>query len=275
MYLEFWGVRGSIPTTGADKVRTGGNTSCISIYVQKKLFVFDAGTGIKSISEKHSDVSQIYLSITHPHWDHIQGLPFFDFIYNPSKKIHFIDYAGSSANERAMDQMDGECFPVVFSKVKSKVCKLNADRLHEVFDHQIQISSIEVKHGIFCLGFRVDLGDIRVTYIPDNELSLYSDAEMNKLVKFCSESDYLIHDSQYTEDELIDKSGWGHSSWRQSCNLAIESKSKNVVLFHHDPSRNDNEIEKFEQMSRDYLKENGSYITVLAAREGQKIYLDQ
>jgi len=274
MILEFLGVRGSIPTTGINKVRTGGNTSCVTICIDDKLLVFDAGTGIRNIIKKYPNVKKTYLSVTHPHWDHIQGLPFFDFLYDSSKYNFFVEYPDSVAIECAKSQMDGVFFPVKFGDLKSKVNHVNYNDLHKIFSKKINVSFIPVKHGGFCHGFKIETQNCKVIYIPDNELSAYNQSEMKDLIDFCKGADYLIHDSQYNDHELLSKYGWGHSSWRECCDLAIRSFCKNVILFHHDPSRNDEEVDDFEKLTRLYLAEQGSEIVAFAAREDQKIILD-
>ncbi len=274
--ITFWGVRGSCPTFNPRMQEFGGNTSCVQMQIQNRLLIFDGGTGMhqlgKFLAEKNNSLrGDIF--ITHTHWDHIQGLPFFTpffetrnyfKIYGENKKeIIFSDvikdimkYPYSPITWNDMDAL------LVFQEVES-------NQTLDIGDG-ITVSTIATDHPGGCISYKVKYKDKSCCYITDLE---HKQDLHHNLKDFVKNSDILIYDSNYTEEEYFgennkpSKEGWGHSTWERGIELVIEANVKKLVLFHHDSNRFDEELKKIE------LKAQAIHTDTIAARENMKICL--
>ncbi|TDI77349.1 MAG: MBL fold metallo-hydrolase [Bacteroidetes bacterium] len=274
MRVCFWGVRGSIPTPGADTSRYGGNTACITIELSPgATLVLDAGTGIRSFGDSvPARDHTYYILLSHLHWDHIQGFPMFKPLASDRTRIQFISHESVAWGEATASQIDGVHFPVSLSKVPAKIVfdRVGDDSLtRELTPFFDSVSVFASDHPGGSFGYRFELGDVSIVYMTDNELptsdTLASD---DSVVQFCSSATYLIHDAQFLESEMERKKGWGHSDVSSVCRLATLANVDNLILFHHNPSRTDRELDGIQVLAEGLLRANGSSCSCRAASEG-------
>jgi phosphoribosyl 1,2-cyclic phosphodiesterase len=273
MRVKFWGVRGSTPTPQAENMRYGGNTSCVEVRVGEQLYIFDCGTGFRVLGQQLQDEFgekklplSAHVFVSHFHWDHIQGIPFFRPLYDRADS-QFLFHCSSRTRslKQVMDeQMASPYFPVNLSQMQAqqKFYDIDIGRLNLQDGVQIQTSWLNHPQG--CMGFRMETKDGVLVYATDNEPG---DAAFDKSVRKLAEgADVLIYDAQYLPEEYAaEKRGWGHSHWREAVNVVMESGAKELVLFHHDPDHNDVVIDKIVHDARNY------YPKVRAAAEGMEI----
>ena len=273
--LRFWGTRGSIPSPGPETVKYGGNTSCIELQLANgTLLVFDAGTGIKdlgdNIIERKYD-HQINLFLSHSHWDHIQGFPFFQPAYNKNVKINI--YSCPPIYEKLKkiltNQMESQYFPVNFDELEAKIEFIPITEKFTSFGKAI-FSFIKNNHPGVAYGFKVIEENRRFVFITDNELIPPKNKATNweSFIEFCTNADVLIHDAQFQNNELIDNLGFGHSTYEQTVKLALDSNVKHLIFFHHSPSRKDHEIDA---IVNNFQKKFQSSMKISAAMEDQEI----
>ena len=273
MRVKFWGVRGSTPTPQAENMRYGGNTSCVEVRVGEQLYIFDCGTGFRVLGQQLQDDSgekklplSAHVFVSHFHWDHIQGIPFFRPLYDRADS-QFLFHCSSRTRslKQVMDeQMASPYFPVNLSQMQAqqKFYDIDAGRLN--LEDGVQIQTSWLNHPQGCMGFRMEAKDGVLVYATDNEPG---DAAFDKSVRKLAEgADVLIYDAQYLPEEYAaEKRGWGHSHWREAVNVVMESGAKELVLFHHDPDHTDVVIDKIVDDARNY------YPKVRAAAEGMEI----
>lgn len=270
----FWGVRGSCPTIDQNMMEFGGNTSCIHIEVNGRLLIFDGGTGIqklgKYLQDKNEEVNGD-IFITHTHWDHIQGLPFFTPFFNKNNKFNIYGQRKSDIPFSSIikDIMRFPYSPIKWDDMGSlyKFIEINNDEEIDIKD-EIVVKTIQTDHPDGCLGYRIEYENKSCCYITDLEHSDDFDVSLREFVKNC---DLLIYDSNYTNEEYIgnekegSKKGWGHSTWEKGVELSKKSDVKKLILFHHNNNRNDNEIKAIENKAKMLFK------NTFAAYEGMEI----
>jgi phosphoribosyl 1,2-cyclic phosphodiesterase len=280
MTVRFWGVRGSIPSPGPSTARYGGNTSCVSVERgENKILILDAETGIRELGKALAESdTEIYVLLTHDHWDHIQGFPFFIPLQQPNRKILLLPtYQEKQKLCSLTAQMDGIHFPVISEGLPSHVEYVTEYEMFFLREHGFNISRIATNHPGGCYGYRLEHHGCSVVYIPDNELDP-PDAkvtEFAEFVQFCEHADVLIHDAQYLEQDMPQKRGWGHSLVSQACELAQAAAVKHLILFHHDPDRADNELDAIEAAARAWFKKNHPEIQCTAAFEGLTLDIEK
>lgn len=241
--IGFWGVRGSIPSHSFKNLRYGGHTACVSLHYKGSWFICDAGTGIRELGEKLARIKEpISLFLSHLHWDHVFGLPFFKPLYQKKRKIIL---AGPSIGRRSFKALLSKIMhppyfpigPVAWnSNVEWKSMESGSQKLGKV-----RISTRPVKHSDKTLGFEFTFpGGVRVIYVADQELSL-KDIGFARWIKG---ADVLIHDAQYDKKEYAKHKGWGHSSFETLLEVAMKAGVKKLVLSHHDPNATDALLEK-------------------------------
>jgi phosphoribosyl 1,2-cyclic phosphodiesterase len=296
--LKLWGVRGSIPVPGAATVRYGGNTSCVEVRADGEIIVLDAGTGIRLLGialeqEFGSQPINLTLLITHVHWDHIQGFPFFIPAYNDKNKVHIYGYDGADTGLREIlrGQMATPFFPVRLYDLPGKIdiTKLAAMEFNV---GRVRVRAEMMNHPGVCVGYRLFTSSGSVAYLPDTEpydaFQLHSDkshllspeqthkrAEKGRasLVEFLRSTDVLILDTQYTDEEYQEHLGWGHGSLSSAVALAIDAAVRKLILFHHDPTHDDQMIDRMVQTARKLAAKSESYLEVEGAREGAELTL--
>jgi phosphoribosyl 1,2-cyclic phosphodiesterase len=272
MRVKFWGVRGSTPTPQAENLRYGGNTSCVEVRIDGQLYIFDCGTGFRTLGkslQQEFDAKPIYAHVflSHFHWDHIQGIPFFGPLYSSADNYFFFHSSSRTRGlQRAIEeQMSDPYFPVDMSEMAAhrNFYDIEEDRI--AFDQCI-VQSMWLNHPQGCLGFRIETGDKVVVYATDNEPG---HPVFDKNVRQLAEgADVLIYDAQYLPEEYeARKRGWGHSHWREAVNIVMESGAKELVLFHHDPDHDDAIVDNVVAKAREF------YPKVRAASEGLELDL--
>lgn len=276
MTVKFWGVRGSVPSPGPATARYGGNTSCVSVHLgDDKILVLDAGTGIRELGKTLlTDNADIFVLVTHVHWDHIQGFPFFPPIYRKDRTIYLFPFQqGETVFNPLLTQMDGTYFPVNLNDLPSKIRVITGDIGTFMRRHGFDVSRTEANHPGGAYGYRIESKGRGLVYLTDNELvpAHEKNVDFQSFVRFCSNTDVLIHDAQYIEQDMPQKFGWGHSSVRQACQLAVEAGVKHLVLHHHDPDRTDDQIDMIQEEAAAWFRKNGPHIRCTAAYEGLEI----
>jgi phosphoribosyl 1,2-cyclic phosphodiesterase/ActR/RegA family two-component response regulator len=297
--IRFWGVRGSIPVPGKSTVRYGGNTSCVEVRADGEIIILDAGSGIRLLGlaldkEFGNRSMKLTLLISHTHWDHIQGLPFFSPVYNQKNLIRVLGYEGARAGLAKIlaSQMETPFFPVSLRQLPSHLA------IEELKEMEFRVGPVEVRskfanHPGICVGYRLATSSGSIAYFPDNEpyeeLKLllasrdgiseeeardFAGAERGKMVDFLSDCDVAIMDTQYTEEEYAKHVGWGHSSVESVVSLALEANVGKLILFHHDPNHDDQMIDRMLAHARAFVAKSGKSLDVDAAREGAEILLD-
>lgn len=277
MIVRFWGSRGSIPVPDSRMIKYGGNTTCVEINIDKKVLIIDAGTGIRKLGESlvKRDINKMDIIITHSHWDHIQGFPFFKPAYSPKTKINFLGCTNSykRLKEILSQQMSVEYFPIEFSELKADIVFSDTcTKFYNAKDFKLEF--IETNHPIFTFGVKIIKGRKAFVYITDNELeSPDKVTKRDAFVDFCKDATYLIHDAQFTDQEYIRRKGWGHSTYSQIVKLAQESNVKNLGFTHHDPNRKDEELALIEKKVKDLCKRKKLKFSPFIVKEHQEILL--
>jgi phosphoribosyl 1,2-cyclic phosphodiesterase len=279
--VRCWGTRGSIPSPGPTTVRYGGNTACFEVIHRGERLIFDAGSGIRPLGMEivEKGPNAIHIFLTHFHWDHIQGFPFFPPLYDPEDQIKVVGPKQKDIDVQNLfaGQMGPIYFPVPFNVVAATMefQHLN-EGSYEVGDAALDV--IRVKHPSYVLGYRIRIGGQVICFIPDNEIEgdIYPVGPdwRQRLESFVEGADLLIHDAMYTEEEYAGRSGWGHSTFSQTLRLAEDAGVKRLLFFHHDPTRSDAELDTIVAKLRDGALARGASLDFGAAAEGVELKLD-
>lgn len=298
-YLRFWGVRGSYASPGPAHVGIGGNTSCVELRAGNTVLVCDAGTGIIPFGEylmKAGDVRELLILLTHYHWDHICGLPFFTPAFSPDWRVRFFG-PGTSAEdiERCIAaQMKAPYFPVETETWQAQV-SYESPGSRTLRHGPFAVTFRSVHHPGVTYGYRVQIAGKHVAYVSDNEFmfldrSLESQAgnlsaedlqtfddvrneERQVELDLIRDADILIHDAQYTPEAYVTKRGWGHSCFTDTVHAAIDAGVKQLYLYHHDPGSDDAQVARILEESRRIVAERRSSLICEVAREGLVVHL--
>ncbi len=294
--VKFWGVRGSIPCPGPETSRYGGNTSCIQIKTDKDYeIIIDCGSGVRELGASFmkdplvKKPFNIYIFLSHTHWDHIMGLPFFTPIYIPGSDITIhgpVTFEDEPIDKIVGGQLTYRYFPVrqdeLSSDLKFKALKEGSMEL----PGGIKVSYIYLNHPIMCLGYRFEYeGKVFATcydhepfinlfeFDPDNieEGRIVAEESNKKVTDIYKDADLLVHDSQYTTKEYENFKGWGHSTYKYAITQAISANVKNLALFHHDPNRTDKQLDQVKDTMKQAYGSSG--INIFPAYEGLEIEL--
>ncbi len=284
--VTFWGTRGSIPTPGAGTSRYGGNTPALEVRYEtpngSEVLILDAGTGVRALGQQLSSNGKpvsVDLLVSHTHWDHIQGLPFFRPFFEPGNAIRIwgARQGGVDLEEILRNQMSPVVFPVPLDSLAAELVVNHIEPgAFELAGFQIR--AMQVRHPGMTLAFRLTPvgGGASFAYAPDNELGSGGDYDVpaswrEDFVEFLSGADVLIHDAMYTSDELERYRGWGHSSNLEAIEIATEAGVKQLVMFHHRPEHDDDQVDIMVQETQEAAA--GSGVDVVAAHEGMEITL--
>ena len=290
-------MRGSIPTPGPSTVFYGGNTTCVELRADGQLIILDSGSGIRVlgqhlVEEFKGRSLELTLLLTHTHWDHIQGFPFFAPAYVPNNSVRITGYEGyrKGLESTLAVQMESTYFPIGLRQLPSSI-SFSEQREMEFHVGRIRVRSIFANHPGVCVGYRLDTSTGSVAFLPDHESYArmrlhpraggekgqetldYCRSEDQKLVEFLRGVDVLILDSQYDEAEYQTHIGWGHSCYEDSVATALAAGAKHLFLFHHDPGHDDARVSRMVGHAREQVASHQSTMVVEAAREGLEVSL--
>ncbi|MCH7891826.1 MAG: MBL fold metallo-hydrolase [Gemmatimonadetes bacterium] len=275
-----WGTRGSIASPGPDTVRFGGNTPCLEVRIRDgRRFIFDAGTGIRPLGLSmmgETGTRDAVVFLTHFHWDHIQGFPFFLPLYDPEASLRIVgpDQADADIEKIFASQMASINFPVPYAALSAEkeFSNLNGGVWEE---DGFCVRAMRMRHSSFTVGHRIEYGGVSLAYMPDNELANESykvgKGWRKRLVDFLGDVDVLVHDAMFTEEEYESKVDWGHSTFSQTVELAHEAGAKKVLFFHHDPCRSDLELSEIIDLNGTEAAARGYGVEIGAAVERDEI----
>jgi phosphoribosyl 1,2-cyclic phosphodiesterase len=296
--VRFWGDRGSIPCPGPATVKYGGNTSCLEIRADKRLVIIDFGTGVKPLGDwlmandfkKGPIDADIF--ITHTHWDHIMGFPMFTPIFVPTTKLRIrgpVSYEDDTLESIIGAQLSYRYWPVRASELSARIVYDQIKETSLDLGEGLWVTTKYLNHPILCLGYRFEYRGKSIVTAYDNEpfRNLFptdpadpsydeeaaregeqvAKEENEKILRFFSGADVLIHDAQYTAAEYEAHLGWGHSSYEHAINSANKADVKKLVLFHHDPNRTDEQLEHLEAGYRARIR-NKTSMKIMMAGEG-------
>jgi len=279
MKVRFWGTRGSIPVPGKDTINYGGNTTCAEITLESgRRVIIDSGTGIRALGDHLSSEQKavdIHLLITHIHWDHVAGFPFFAPIHDPATKISVDGFPTCMKGLKIPfdNKMSNGFFPVKFDELKAEINYLDKLKSGPLEVDGVVIDSIPLRHPQGGFGFRFRDGKKTFVFLTDNELrkEMLGGDHAVDYVSFCKDADLLVHDAQYTPEEIDERRGWGHSDYVTALNLASAAHAKRLILFHHDPTRKDPEIASIVAQCQELAGRNNDGIVIDAAKEGTEL----
>jgi phosphoribosyl 1,2-cyclic phosphodiesterase len=250
--VELWGVRGSLPTAGPSTTRYGGNTSCVAVRTDDgNLVVLDAGTGIAALGRSLGHEERVDILLTHLHLDHIQGLGFFGPLFDPECEVHIWGPASPTVGlrHRLTRYLSPPLFPVA---LRDLPCKLT---LHESTLGSFDLPGLKARAALVChpgptVGYRLASEHGSLAYLPDHEPALGvrqfpGTSDWTSGFELAHGVDLLLHDAQYTEDEYVERIGWGHSTLTNAVAFAHLSGARELIAFHHDPAHDDDFLDKF------------------------------
>ncbi|MFM1769072.1 MAG: hypothetical protein RJA22_1601 [Verrucomicrobiota bacterium] len=297
-FLRFWGVRGSIATPGPSTIRYGGNTACVEVRADGEILVLDAGTGIRPLGaeltrEFKDQPLDLSILITHTHWDHVQGFPFFAPAYNPRNRIHIHGFEGAWKNLEGIfsGQMESPYFPIGLKQMPGNIV-FEELREMEFRVGRVGAQAAFINHPGVTVGYRLNTSTGSLAYLPDHESCFrmrslagggrapatpeelaFARREDEKTLRFLQGVDVLIIDAQYDLEEYRDRVGWGHSCVDDTVEMAVRAGVGHLFLFHHDPAHDDAKVDAMVAHAREVAAWHGGRLQVSAAQEGLKVPL--
>jgi phosphoribosyl 1,2-cyclic phosphodiesterase len=279
LIITFYGVRGSIPSPGPATAKYGGNTSCVYIeFNNGNNLILDSGTGIRALGKRLAATrNTVNILLSHGHWDHVQGYPFFEPIYQPGRHIRvFTSTRGDQGQLCSLfNQIDGANFPVSAEQLPSRSECITEDPALVFGEENIVVRRACLNHPGGGYAYRIEDDGASCVYVTDNELDPPGTVatRYEQWVEFCRGVDVLIHDAQYLESDMPHKHGWGHSLVSQVRQLAVDAKAASLVMFHHDPDRSDAELDCIQQENDNFFRGHRAPSISVCAAEGMRIRL--
>lgn len=272
MRVTFWGVRGSIACPGRQYARVGGNTSCVEVEVAGETVIFDAGTGLRLLgaSLEQRRIKKSHVLLSHTHWDHTCGLPFFRPVYDPECSIRIV---GGHAIERSggirtiLDsQLSAPSFPVSLDQMAASLSFVDVSpgAAFEI-SPKVAIRTTRLAHPDHATGYRLEHDGVSVAYVTDTE---HEPGRLNRsIVTLIERADLVIYDCTYTDEEFAGRRGWGHSTWQEGVRLCRAANAKRLAIFHHDPEHDDAFMKRVAENAKRMW--SGAFV----AREGMQVTL--
>ncbi len=285
MKIKIWGCRGSLITPGKETLRYGGNTTCVEVRKQDgRVIILDAGSGLMNLGKALVTRQELtlHMLLTHAHWDHLCGFPFFAPAYLP--QCHIMLCGGPTAQQSLeryfKHQMEPPFFPIPFEGLKARFefgCRCDqpcAGKITAMSDGP-GCHSVRLNHPDGGYGFKLEEDGKTFVFLPDNELGVHHEngPDFAEHVDFCRGADLLFHDAQYTEAEYQRTRGWGHSTYAAALRLATAAGVKRLGLFHHDPARTDDDLDHQVEWCRQQLRAAGSTLDCFACADEMVIDL--
>jgi len=280
--IKFWGVRGSTPCANKENIVYGGNTTCVQVELPftEELLILDSGTGIRNLGNYLAEFREKVkgrIFITHPHWDHIQGFPFFKPIYNPENHfdIHMPPQVNGGCREILSGHLTKTFFPVTLEMIDANIEYITQTGERQNYG-SYEVEYMLANHPINTSIYKIYVAGKEIVFCPDNELTPIEQKTnayfYKKLKEFFYGVDILIHDGQFNRSSYRDKIGWGHSAWETTVDFAIRSNVKNLFISHHDPDSDDIYLRNLdERIQREY---GDNFNSIQLAKEGVKIHME-
>jgi phosphoribosyl 1,2-cyclic phosphodiesterase len=280
MIIRCWGARGSIPVSGQEYIKYGGDTTCIEVRTHDdEIIIIDAGTGIRKLGNQllAEERFRYHMIFTHSHWDHILGFPFFKPLYRKETSIRIFGcpFTQDSLKKMISKVMTAPNFPVDFNDMQADIS------FHEACENSFSIKSVTVtpiftSHPNPGIGYKFVEDGKSFVFLTDNELAYKHPGGLDyeDYVDFSSQVDLLVHDSEFTEEEYKTKRTWGHSTYKDALKLALDAQVRKFGLFHHNQERTDKAVEEIVQKCREIIENNGIHLECFAVYEGLEIILE-
>tara|TARA_B100000963_G_C22610933_1_gene664830 strand:+ start:288 stop:1103 length:816 start_codon:yes stop_codon:yes gene_type:complete len=271
MKLKFWGVRGSIPTPGQEYTKYGGNTSCVEVEINNNLIILDMGSGLRKLGDSivERNIYTFDILVSHFHYDHTCGLPFFKPAYD--KKYDFTVNSGILKTRKntlgvLRDQISKPSFPITIDQFNAQISYKDFE-VGKDFEirKNIKVSTISLNHPDGATGYKIEHDGKSLCYITDHE---HIEGQKNELlVNFIKETDVFIYDTMFDDKNFSSYVGWGHSTWQEGARLAMDSGAKKLIMFHHSPDNNDKILDKMQ------FESQGLSSNFLVAKEGMFVHI--
>jgi phosphoribosyl 1,2-cyclic phosphodiesterase len=275
MEIRIWGCRGALPTPGPETIRYGGNTTCVEVRPSDgSVIILDAGSGIRKLGKalmKEEGVRIIHLFLTHAHWDHLMGFPFFRPAYLERYKIHVRGgpRAKRSLRNYLRHQMEAPYFPVRFDAMKAEFDFTEGDPQKRMIG-SAEVVPIRLNHPNGSYGIKIMEAGKSFVFFTDHELDYLhgSRLDLEGYVNFCKGADLLLHDAQYTDEEYQLTRSWGHSTFSSATDFCIKAEVRRFGLFHHDPDHTDDQIDRYVSLCQERILKANSTVDCFGVQEG-------